>query len=590
MGKVVRFVFFISILILLPAGVLADDGDVAAIHDIMTEVSLMKNGNAVVYQVWDVTVTSGTEWYVPVSNVGNRRIRDLSVYEGDVKFEDDGRNWDSRRTLEEKTHRSGIVEKGNGAVELCWGQGEYGRHVYSVLYIIDDLVEAFDVGDGFHWHFLGDTWAFPPEHVSLKLINETEGPEWFFESPDSSNVRVWAFGFKGQVEIKDGEVLVETDEPFDYSSFMSVMVQWNKGLFSPKNKSSESFDALRDKAFNNDYSSESDKDSLGERIVTWLFIAVVCGVLLFILVLVLLFVYYLLSRAFRFITGRTLVKACFGVTGTRKWYRDIPLGGSMTAAYSLLQEGDDKVLKSDAIRNLVGAYFLKWILAGMMDTEKTEDGKINLRLNRGRPGSGPAGSFEAELYRAAYEASGTNGLLEAGEFVNWSTQHYSSVVSWPSLADREGRQVWEPMDFEDRLHLIEFRNYLSDFTLVSEREAPEVVLWRQYLVYAQIFGIAEKVMKSFSKLYPDMTVKYFDEVQSLIPGITSTASAVLRAAREKESSVKQSFYSSQDSSHGSYSSYSSRSSSSRSRSGGGGSSSYRGGGGGHGGGRSGGSR
>lgn len=58
MGKVVRFVFFISILILLPAGVLADDGDVAAIHDIMTEVSLMKNGNAVVYQVWDVTGVS----------------------------------------------------------------------------------------------------------------------------------------------------------------------------------------------------------------------------------------------------------------------------------------------------------------------------------------------------------------------------------------------------------------------------------------------------------------------------------------------------------------------------------------------------
>ena len=39
MGKVVRFVFFISILILLPAGVLADDGDVAADHRLTEAVA-----------------------------------------------------------------------------------------------------------------------------------------------------------------------------------------------------------------------------------------------------------------------------------------------------------------------------------------------------------------------------------------------------------------------------------------------------------------------------------------------------------------------------------------------------------------------
>ncbi len=592
MLKAVRFFVLASLLVAVPVGSFAgpETGVVAAVHDIETEVSLLKNGNAVVLQVWDVTVTSGTEWYIPINNVGKRTIRDLSVYDGDLKFESDGRMWDSSRSLEEKTHRCGIVKKRNGAVELCWGQGEYGRHKYSILYVIDDLVESFDKGDGFHWHFLGDTWATPPEHVSLKLINETDGPEWFFETPDSSNVRVWAFGFKGQVGIKDGAVLVETDESFDSSCFMSVLVQWDKGLFTPQHKSSDSFAALQEKAFNNDYSSDEMDDGPVVKILTWIFTVVLSGGLLFVIYIFFRFIFVFLFDLYCKASGRTLRKEFFGVTKTRNWFRDIPLGGSLTAAYSLLHEGDSNVSGSEAFRDLVGAYFLKWILAGLMETEKTEDGMINLRLKAGQNVPATVDSFEKVLFKSAVEAAGTNDLLEAGEFVKWSTQHYSSVITWQEQADAEGRRVWEPMSPADRLHLIEFRNFLSDFTLVSERTAPEVALWRQYLIYAQLFGIASKVMESFRKLYPDMTRKYFDEVQAVIPGITSTASAVLRAARAKEASVSRHVYSSGSSSHGSYSSYSSRSVSSRSRSGGGGSSSYRGGGGGHGGGRSGGSR
>jgi uncharacterized membrane protein len=37
---------------------------------------------------------------------------------------------------------------------------------------------------------------------------------------------------------------------------------------------------------------------------------------------------------------------------------------------------------------------------------------------------------------------------------------------------------------------------------MSEREAGQVMLWKDYLVYAQLFGIADKVTENFQKLYP----------------------------------------------------------------------------------------
>ena len=49
-----------------------------------------------------------------------------------------------------------------------------------------------------------------------------------------------------------------------------------------------------------------------------------------------------------------------------------------------------------------------------------------------------------------------------------------------------------------------FKKFLKDFTLIDEREALEVNLWNEYLIYAQIFGMADKVADQFKRLYPEV--------------------------------------------------------------------------------------
>ena len=57
---------------------------------------------------------------------------------------------------------------------------------------------------------------------------------------------------------------------------------------------------------------------------------------------------------------------------------------------------------------------------------------------------------------------------------------------------------------EQASKLIMFKNYLSDYSLLSERPAFDVHLWEDYMIYAALYGITEEVEKEFSKLYPNV--------------------------------------------------------------------------------------
>jgi uncharacterized membrane protein len=48
-------------------------------------------------------------------------------------------------------------------------------------------------------------------------------------------------------------------------------------------------------------------------------------------------------------------------------------------------------------------------------------------------------------------------------------------------------------------------NFMKDFSLIDKREVPELALWEKYLVYATVFGVADKVIKQLKVYFPEMT-------------------------------------------------------------------------------------
>ena len=45
---------------------------------------------------------------------------------------------------------------------------------------------------------------------------------------------------------------------------------------------------------------------------------------------------------------------------------------------------------------------------------------------------------------------------------------------------------------------------MEEFSLLNEKEVPEIAIWEKFLVYATAFGIADKVLKQLKIVYPDI--------------------------------------------------------------------------------------
>ena len=62
----------------------------------------------------------------------------------------------------------------------------------------------------------------------------------------------------------------------------------------------------------------------------------------------------------------------------------------------------------------------------------------------------------------------------------------------------------DPSMMEVAEQMAGLKKFLKEFSIIDKREPIEVNLWNEYLMYAQIFGIAEEVANQFKKLYPEV--------------------------------------------------------------------------------------
>jgi len=464
---------------------------IRTIRNVDTRVELYPDGSAWVTQVWDAEVgNSGTEFYIPIGNLGPMTISDLQVSEDGVAYESLGDHWDVDRGRDFKTHKCGIVRKNHG-VELCWGLGEKGNHVWTTRYFLTGLVQAYDDADAFNYMFVNRGMNPAPDHARVTIVPAFECPEWTYD-----NTRVWGFGFYGEINVENGAVVAETTESMDGSCAIITLVKFEKGHFQPAVVKGGPFQTLLDGALEGSSYEEEDD--------TWMlifFAVVMLGSLLVVLwIAVVSALGYKWKRSF------------FGKRKITEWFRDVPLGGSLMAAYYALYKGKRFEL-SEPTNHLIGAYFLRWIMNGQVNVKAISNTAKRVDL-----------SFEAEhvseddveesLYRMARAAAGDNLLLEKDEFEKWSTKNYKKMTAWPERALARGKSWFHdkgyllkdteltPEGQVEACHLVEFQNYLKNFTLSDERAAIEVRLWKEYLVYAQLFGIADKVAEQFKKLYP----------------------------------------------------------------------------------------
>ena len=464
------------------------------VKDLDISVDVNQDGSAVVTQRWTMRVNSeNTEWYIPVSNLGPMTISNLQVIDNGIPMESLGDKWDVDRSRSWKTGKCGIVRKRDG-VELCWGLGETGAHNWEVTFLLTGLVQAYDDGDAFNFMFVNPGMPDAPEHVKLTIGPAFDCPRWTYD-----NTRVWAFGFYGDINVKDGKVVAESSESFSYSSKLIALVKFEKGIFQPTVYKGGPVQDFIDKALEDSSYGEEDP---AEK---W-----------FLLAFALMFfggIFLVLYIAIASALGYKWKKSVFGKTKVDGWYRDVPLDKNLFAAEWTLVKGS-RFGGNMQPHNIIGAFFLKWIMEGKLKVQPDpkSDKRVNLLFQADTLGGD---DIEEDLFQMARMAAGDNNLLEKNEFEKWSQKNYQKLTAWPDRALARGKSWYRDKGFFEKegvctiegqqqaCHLVELRNFLKDFTLSGERASSEVGLWKDYLVFAQLFGIADKVAKQFKKLYPE---------------------------------------------------------------------------------------
>lgn len=483
------------LILILAALVLTTAADVRAnsIRDIQISVTLHKDGSASIVERWDVHADDGTEWYLLRDNLGDISISEFSVSDNGTRLSDDGR-WDVDRSRSEKAGRYGINPVSNG-VELCWGIGEYGDHIYEARYRMSNAVKSLLDYDMLHLQLVSPGLSSRPEHVRVSI--KAEGQQL-----DTTNTRAWGFGYEGTVALENSEIVFESGEKFKANSSVIALLRFEKGIFSSGSAQNRHFDDVAAEASENANFSEEDP-SLGG----------VFGTLLLVFgVPVLLAIF--INRW----SARNKRKKILGVTRTDDlgWGREVPFGGDLVESdYVLKYLGENKLSNA-----LASALILRMIYNGVIIVSKEDGDKVELSFNDSKAESMSAVSIM--LYNMMKSASGSDNILQSKEFSRWSSSHTKEVDQWVKLcASEAGSKMasdgyikgkeYSASGKNEAVKLISFRNFLKDFTLIEVRSTKEAALWKEYLVFGALFGIADKVAEQLKDVDPQMFEETFGE-------------------------------------------------------------------------------
>ena len=453
------------------------------LHSLDIRVVLSHNGDARITEtrVMDID-DEGTECYIGLGNMGGSEVRDLRVSDEDGNdFENIG-DWDIDESRSWKEYKCGIVYKHNG-YELCWGLGESGNRTYTTSYTITSLVHAYPDADAIRHVFLDQDVSPKPDHAKISI--EAEDSILFTDE----NCGIWGFRFGGELGFQDGRIIAYNTEDFGHSGAMYIMVRFNKGMFEPTIQEDDTFEHKKELAFEgSDYTSD-DEWTTEDTII--LLVMAIC----FFIVPIVGFIWYLIY----------VWRARKKVNKDLLWYRDIPMKGNLQQANDVLNAY--KYFGTD-YNNLLSACILKLIDMGAISIEQTLNSKGKTEQNfviHELKNYADQPLLLRKIHSMFKTAAGEDTVLEPKELRSFmrSSKNESITDSFINTLHTKTSISYYKERFDDVRQVFGLKKFLKEFSLLDERHVNEVTLWKDYMIYATLFGIADQVIKDMKKINPE---------------------------------------------------------------------------------------
>ena len=472
-----------------------------SINRISMDIFVDSNGNANVTETWNCYSNQSTEIYHPYYTLGNSEITNLSVSMNSTQFETLS-SWDTSGSFDEKAYKAGINRVSNG-VELCWGISEYGTNTYRVNYTITNFVSNLTDSQMIYWTLIPYDFSDSIGQVFINISSDLYFP---------SSIDVWGYGNEGGTAYVDNGTITMTSEgTLNRNEYMTILVKLPSGTFNTKNNLNQNFEYY----YNLAEEGVNRNETVENTVIT-----------------ILPFIIFIIIMVFAIVTSKLgssqEQRLNFENNGNKlpktkdiPYFRDIPCNKDLFQAFFIGYQF--KIVKKRT--DLLGSVILKWVRDKKVTLKKDEgkSSKMSIILNEELISS-LEDEDEQKLYKMFFEAS-KDGILEDSEFTKWCNTNYSKILGWfdtiidkekdklvkdglllekPKTLFKSAKYTVTPELRQQALNIAGLKKYLNDYTLISEREAPDVVLFEDYLILAQMFGIADKVAENFKKLYPDL--------------------------------------------------------------------------------------
>ena len=468
------------------------------IYDINMEIYVDENGDATITETWIVDGSDGTEWYKVYNNLGNSKITDFTVSMDGSPLT--YKVWDVDESLNEKKGYYGINYTSSG-LELCFGKYDYNRHEFTLNYKISNFVLNTDDSQVIYWNLIDRLSSVDFEDFSIVLSS-------YYEFPDTLDV--WGYGYKGYAYVENGKIYLSNEDDMN-GNYVVLLAKFPLNTFNTTNTSDRynTFDDVLTAAEEGSFEYDYNETSVTTKIFN--FLIDLFSILLFCLPFIIA-VLIARSSKYGYKDNKTITKK------NTPYFRDIPCNKDIYYANALAQlNGFTK-----SASNILGAILLKWVKEDKIKVIK-DNKKTSLQFDNSIVIDN---KLENDLYKIMYTAS-KDGILENKELEKWARKNYDKYLriferikndkinelkQAGHIYKRKNRQeckyknVMDDTLYEDSKKLYGLKLFLEDFSSINTKEVIKVKLWDEYLMFAYLFGIADKVAKQIKNMYPEYIV------------------------------------------------------------------------------------
>jgi len=500
------------------------------IYDIDMKIDITKEGNANITEIWDVRASGGSEWYKQLYNLGNSTISNFTVSMDGKKLIK--KSWDVNESLNQKAGYYGINYTSEG-LELCFGKKDMQRHTFTLNYTLSNYIFNTTDSQILYWTL------FPETSVDDFSVTVTS----YYTFPDTLDV--WGYGYKGYAYVQNGKIQMSNEESLN-NDYVVLLAKFPLNTFNTINTNSDF------KTFNDVYNvaKKGSIDYSDNKIVN--FFEIVINLIYFILLLVFSIFPFMISLEINDYGYKDNKKID---TKNIPKFREIPCNKDIYYANTLIKLNDFDYNES----NILGAIILKWVKNKkiIFKNEKREifnkeTSVIDLTLD-----STFDNQLEKELFDMMYKAS-NDGILETKEFEKWTSGNYSKfldlfkkienveieklkqsghIYKRKDKTECKKNNVMDDTIYEDSTKLYGLKIFLQEFSEIDIKEVIEVHLWDEYLMFAYLFGIADKVAKQLKNMYPEVLEQYNAIDYDTIIFINSISSRSVSAASNASSAA-----------------------------------------------------